>query len=138
MPLNVNPVPLSPAETRWRILPQGDRCLIVSFGERIDAAIGRTCLAAARKLRRAVANLARVIACEVVCAARGLQLRAPLAPAAATGAAISALRDAGVGGPGPDRWQAPELAAAERLVASGALLAATEAVTGPLAGAEGD
>lgn len=53
MPLNVNPVPLSPAETRWRILPQGDRCLIVSFGDQIDAAIGRTCLAAARKLRDA-------------------------------------------------------------------------------------
>lgn len=53
MPLNVNSNSLSPAETRWRILPQGDRCLIVSFGERIDAAIGRTCLAAARKLRDA-------------------------------------------------------------------------------------
>ena len=51
--MNVNSDSLSPAETRWRILPQGDRCLIVSFGERIDAAIGRTCLAAARKLRDA-------------------------------------------------------------------------------------
>ena len=51
--MNVNSNSLSPAETRWRILPQGDRCLIVSFGERIDAAIGRTCLAAARKLRDA-------------------------------------------------------------------------------------
>lgn len=43
----------SSAETRWRILPQGDRCLIVSFGDQIDAALGRTCLAAARKLRDA-------------------------------------------------------------------------------------
>jgi inhibitor of KinA len=43
----------SPAETRWRILPQGDRCLIVSFGDQIDASVGRTCLAAARKLRDA-------------------------------------------------------------------------------------
>lgn len=43
----------SSAETRWRILPQGDRCLIVSFGDHIDAAVGRTCLAAARKLRDA-------------------------------------------------------------------------------------
>ena len=34
--------------------------------------------------------------------------------------------------PGPDRLLAPELAAAEALVRSGALLAATEAVTGPL------
>ncbi|MFD4838005.1 5-oxoprolinase subunit PxpB [Achromobacter sp. NPDC058515] len=43
----------SPAETRWRILPQGDRCLIISFGDQIDASVGRTCLAAARKLRDA-------------------------------------------------------------------------------------
>ncbi len=35
---------------------------------------------AARKLRRAVANLGRIVACELVCAARGLELRAPLAP----------------------------------------------------------
>ena len=40
---------------------------------------------AARKLRRAVANLGRIVACELVCAARGLELRAPLAPAPATG-----------------------------------------------------
>ena len=90
--------------------------------------------AAARKLRQSVANLGRIIACEVVCAARGLDLRAPVAPAAATGASLAALRDAGIGGPGADRWQSPELAAAERLVMSGGLLAAVEAVTGPLAG----
>jgi histidine ammonia-lyase len=94
--------------------------------------------AAARKLRQAVANLGRILACELVCAARALDLRAPIAPAAATGAALLALRDAGVGGHGPDRWQAPELAAAERLVMSGELLGATESVTGPLAGPLGD
>jgi histidine ammonia-lyase len=92
---------------------------------------------AARKLRRAVANLGRILACEAVCAARGIELRAPLAPAAATAAAVAALRDAGVAGHGQDRWLAPELAAAEQLVASGRLLAAAEAVTGPLAGTEG-
>ena len=52
-------------------------------------------------------------------------------PAPATAAALAALR-AEVPGPGPDRFLAPELAAAERLVRSGALLAATEAATGPL------
>ena len=51
--MNALSEPPSPAETPWRILPQGDRCLIISFGDRIDAAIGRTCLAAARKLRDA-------------------------------------------------------------------------------------
>jgi KipI family sensor histidine kinase inhibitor len=51
--LNAISEPPSPAETSWRILPQGDRCLIVSFGDRIDAAVGRTCLAAAARLRDA-------------------------------------------------------------------------------------
>ena len=87
---------------------------------------------AARKLRQVVANLGRIIACEAVCAARGLELRAPLQPGAATAAALSALREAGVGGAGPDRWLAPELAAAEVLVRSGGLLRAVELVTGPL------
>ena len=53
MPLNAISDPPSSAETTWRIQPQGDRCLIVSFGDQIDAAVGRTCLAAARKLRDA-------------------------------------------------------------------------------------
>lgn len=53
MSLNVLSEPPSAAETSWRILPQGDRCLIVSFGDRIDASVGRTCLAAAGKLRDA-------------------------------------------------------------------------------------
>ncbi len=86
---------------------------------------------AARKLRQSVANLGRILAVEVSCAARGLDLRAPLRPGVATSAALAALR-AEVPGPGPDRFLAPELAAAERLVRSGALLAATEAATGPL------
>ena len=87
---------------------------------------------AARKLRRSVANLGRIVACELVIAARGLELRAPLAPAPGTAAALEALRAAGVGGAGPDRWQAPELAVAADLVTSGALLDAVQAAIGPL------
>jgi histidine ammonia-lyase len=86
---------------------------------------------AARKLRLSVANLARILAVELTCAARGLDLRAPLRPAPATGAAHDALR-AHVTGPGPDRFLAPELAAAEQLVAGGELLRATEAAAGAL------
>jgi histidine ammonia-lyase len=89
--------------------------------------------AAARKLRAAVANLAGILAVELVCAARGLELRAPLAPAAGTGAALDAVRAAGVAGAGPDRWLAPELAAAERLVRSHALLDAVQDAIGALA-----
>jgi histidine ammonia-lyase len=71
---------------------------------------------AARKLRGSIANLGRILAVELTCAARALDLRAPLRPAAGTGAAQRALREV-VAGPGPDRYLAPELAAAESLVA---------------------
>jgi histidine ammonia-lyase len=89
--------------------------------------------AAARKLRRAVDGLTRVLAIEVLTAARALDLRAPLAPAAATGAVRDAVRAAGVAGPGPDRHLAPEIAAACALVSTGELLAAVEAEIGELA-----
>ena len=65
-----------------------------------------------------------------MCAARGLDLRAPLCPAPATAAGLAVLRSE-VPGPGPDRHLAPELAATEALVASGALVAAAESAVGP-------
>ncbi len=86
---------------------------------------------AARKLRLVLANLTRIVAVELCCAARGLDLRAPLDPAPGTGAARSVLR-ARVPGPGPDRFLAPELAAVEALVSSGDVLAAVEGAVGPL------
>jgi histidine ammonia-lyase len=88
--------------------------------------------AGGRKLRRAVDGLERVLAIEVLTAARALDLRAPLVPAPATGAALAALR-ATVAGPGPDRHLAPEIAAAVAVVHAGDLLVAAEAHTGPLA-----
>jgi histidine ammonia-lyase len=92
---------------------------------------------AARKLRRAVDGLTRVLAIELLTAARALDLRSPLAPAAATAAVTAALRGgaddgAGVAGPGPDRFLSPEIEAAVGYVASGAAVRAAEAVTGPL------
>jgi len=88
---------------------------------------------AARKLRRALDHLSRVLAVELVTAARGLDLRAPLAPAPPTGAVRDALRTGGVGGPGPDRPLAPELAAAADLVADGTVVRAAEREVGALA-----
>ena len=55
---------------------------------------------AARKLRRAIDGLTRVLAIEMLTAARALELRAPLRPGPATAAAVHALRTAGVPGPG--------------------------------------
>jgi histidine ammonia-lyase len=86
---------------------------------------------AARKLRVVVTNLSRVVAIELCCAARALDLRAPLAPAPGTAAALAELRSR-VPGPGPDRHLAPELAAVEALVRSGALVDAVESAIGPL------
>jgi histidine ammonia-lyase len=68
---------------------------------------------------------------ELLVAARALDLRRPLHPAPATGAVVAALRQH-VDGPGPDRFAAPELAAAERLVRSGSAVAAAEQVIGEL------
>jgi histidine ammonia-lyase len=87
---------------------------------------------AARKLRASLGNLTRILAVELACASRALDLRAPLTPATGTGAAVSALRAAGIPGPGPDRWLAPELELVERLVESGDLLAAVEGAVGEL------
>jgi histidine ammonia-lyase len=86
---------------------------------------------AARKLRASVANLGRILAIELVCAAHGVDLRAPLQPAAGTAAALGAVREF-VAGPGPDRWLSPDLIAAEELVMDGTLVAAVEAAVGPL------
>lgn len=80
--------------------------------------------AAARKLRRAVDGLARVLAVEVLTAARAIDLRAPLAPSPATGAVRDAVRAAGVAGPGPDAHLAPDLETVTTLVRDGGLLAA--------------
>jgi histidine ammonia-lyase len=87
---------------------------------------------AARKLRRALDGLAAVLAVELVTAARGLDLRAPLRPAPATTAVVRALRARGVPGPGSDRHLAPELGRAVDAVRDGSLLTAAEAVCGAL------
>ena len=86
---------------------------------------------AARKLRTAIANLRRILAVELTCAARAIDLRAPLLPGAATGAVMALLREQ-VDGPGPDRWLGPELAAVESLIESGAVLASAVAAIGEL------
>src|SRR5687767_6342854 len=66
---------------------------------------------AARKLRRSVDGLSRVLAVELLTAARALDLRGPLEPSPATSAVVRLLRTH-VEGPGPDRHLAPEIEAA--------------------------
>ena len=87
--------------------------------------------AATRKLRQVVTNLRSILTIELVTAAHAIELRAPLVPSTATACAIEVLRRH-VAGPGPDRWLAPQLAAAVEMVATSDLLTAVGAVTGPL------
>jgi len=86
---------------------------------------------AARKLRSALANLRRILAVELVAAARAIDLRAPLQASPASAAAIAELRRS-VPGPDADRFLAPELAAAEQLLQGGGLVDAVTAVVGEL------
>jgi len=116
------------AENRRLALPASTDSLPTSAMQEDHVSMG---WGAARKLRTVVANLGRVLAVELTCAARALDLRAPLEPAAGTAAARTAMR-AVVSGPGPDRWLAPELAEAAGLVESGAVVEAVEAAVGSL------
>ena len=86
---------------------------------------------AARKLRRSVDGLSRVLAVEILSAARALDMRAPLAPGEGTGAVRAAIR-ARVAGVGSDRAVSPEIEAVHRLLIEGAIVAAAEAAVGEL------
>lgn len=78
--------------------------------------------AAARKLRRAIDGLTRVIAIEILTGARALDLRAPLQAGRATGAVRDLVRTVAAG-PGPDHFLSPDMEAVTELVRSGAVLA---------------
>jgi len=88
--------------------------------------------ASARKLRSAIDGLTRVLAIEILTASRALDLRAPLLPGRATGAALAEVRR-DVAGPGPDRYLSPEIESVVEAVASGRILAAVRTVIGDLA-----
>jgi histidine ammonia-lyase len=116
------------AENRRLAVPASTDSLPTSAMQEDHVSMG---WGAARKLRTVVANLGRILAVELTCAARALDLRAPLEPGPGTAAARDAVRGA-VPGPGPDRWLAPELAEVEALVTSGAVVEAVEGAIGGL------
>ena len=86
---------------------------------------------AARKLRKVIENLSRILAIELVTAARAIELREGLAPSPATASVIKALRQV-VPGCGPDRWLSPELEAATSLVQSGEVQSAAREIISDL------
>lgn len=82
---------------------------------------------AARKLRTVIENLSRILAIELVTAARAIEFRSGLKPSPASQSVIKTLREV-VPGIGPDRWLSPELEAAVALVQSGKVESAARAV----------
>ena len=78
----------------------------------------------ARRLGPMVKNLNVILGVEAMCAAQGLEFRAPLRTSAPLQAALSAFRSE-VAALGDDRYLAPDLAHAAALVANGALSKAT-------------
>ena len=85
---------------------------------------------AARKLRRSVDGLQRVLAVELLTATRAIDMRGGEA-SPGTGAAIAAIREVAEG-PGRDRYLSPEIEATVELVSSGAILRSVERVVGKL------
>jgi histidine ammonia-lyase len=86
---------------------------------------------AARKARVVVTNMTRVLACELLCGAQGLEFHRPLRPARAVEAAYRHVREH-VRPLGRDRTLHRDLEAVERLLRNGTLLAAVEGVCGAL------
>ncbi|MGE5829953.1 MAG: histidine ammonia-lyase [Micromonosporaceae bacterium] len=87
--------------------------------------------AAAHKLRTVVGNLATVLAVELLAAARGLQLRAPLAPSPAGRVVVDAVTQV-AGSPGPDIFMAPAMEAVRHLILGSDLRRRIEAEIGAL------
>lgn len=82
---------------------------------------------AARKLRKVIENLSRILAIELVTAARAIEFRKGLVASPATSSVINTLREV-VPGIGPDRWLSPELESAVTLVQSGKVASAARQV----------
>lgn len=79
----------------------------------------------ARRLIAMNANLAQIIGIEALCGAQGIELRAPLRTSAALQGVVDRLRR-DIAPLGDDRYMAPDLVAAARLVATGALADAVD------------
>lgn len=75
----------------------------------------------ARRLRQMVANLNNILGVELLCAAQGVEFRAPLMTSPALQAIVTCLREQ-VPALTDDRFMAPDLKTASELVTSGAIL----------------
>jgi histidine ammonia-lyase len=115
------------SESRGLCFPSSADSIPTSAGQEDHVSMGMT---SARRAAAILANTEHVIAIELLAAAQGLDLRAPLEPAPATAAARTHLRTIS---PtlGRDRSLSGDFVAVRDSMRAGSLLAAVEAVTGP-------
>jgi histidine ammonia-lyase len=78
---------------------------------------------AARRLRKMNQNLSVILGVEMICAAQGIEFRAPLVTSPALQNAMARIR-ADIPSLGQDRYMAPDIAAAASLITSGDLVRA--------------
>jgi histidine ammonia-lyase len=78
----------------------------------------------ARRLGRMVENLNRILGVELLCAAQGIEFRAPLQTSQPLQGVLTRLR-AEIAPLAEDRYLAPELETAARLISTGAIAEAT-------------
>jgi len=86
---------------------------------------------AGRKLTEVLANTARVIAVEIICAAEGIEHRRPLHPGTGTGAVLAEVRTL-VDSLERDHPPGPRIETVARAVRDGRLIRAAEAAVGSL------
>jgi histidine ammonia-lyase len=110
------------SENRANSFPAGVDSIPTSANREDHVSMSTT---AARKARTAVTNTTRVLACELLCAAQGLEFRQPLRAGKGAEAAYRHIREH-VRPLGRDRTLHRDLEAVERLIRSGSLLAAVE------------
>jgi histidine ammonia-lyase len=99
-----------------------------SAGQEDHVSMGMT---SARHARGIVNNAEVVVAIEVMAAAQGLELRAPLRPAGGTGAARQAIREV-IPFLDADRELGPDIEAATELLRNGTLVGTVESAVGEL------
>jgi histidine ammonia-lyase len=117
------------SESRSSCWPASADSIPSSAGQEDHVSMGAT---SARKAAAILDNAEHVVAIEALVAAQGLDLRAPLEPAAGTGAARAAVREVSAFLE-EDRPLSDEIGRVRELVRSGGLLAAVEAAVGRLA-----
>lgn len=116
------------SENRSLCFPASSDSIPTSAGQEDHVSMGAT---SARKALQILANTENCIAIELLTAAQGLDLRAPLTPANGTSAALHTIREISRT-VDEDRPLSPDIARVRSLITSGTLMGAVRDAIGPL------